>query len=231
MPALQAPDLECRGRVRPIRPGCSFGLAHRVGTLGLVVASSANPGPPLLLSSSHVLNLRPDGRPYLLFQPAGGDRVRGDSPVARAFRYTRLDPATPNHHEAGLAIPLRPDLVDPDTPLGPLRGTVSSLRPGMRLWKLSRTSGLGHGVVEAVDWAGFVRISGRRYPFARQAVIRGMGRPISLVGDSGSVWITEDGEAAAMNFAGFDDGRISIATPISIVLEGLNVQLAAVSDG
>ena len=59
--------IDSRARIRPLRAGCSFGLLHRVGTLGLVVRDET--GQQRLLSSSHVLNRVPDGRRYDLYQP------------------------------------------------------------------------------------------------------------------------------------------------------------------
>lgn len=59
--------------------------------------------------------------------------------------------------------------------------------------------------------------------FMGQLLIEGNG-PISLDGDSGSVWVTENGEAAALSFASLRRGRVSISTPIDAVLERLQVE-------
>lgn len=195
-----------------------------MGTLGLVVAEPARPALPLLLSSSHVLNLRPDGRVYPLFQPAGRDG-RERRPVAHSYRYTRLDPAGRNSSEAGLAMPVDPLQVDA---VHPLVGRITGVRHatvGMRLLKLGRTTGAVSGVVTATRWEGPVRIEGHRYRLVGQVVVRGDGGPTSMLGDSGSVWVSPEGYAVALSIAGDDDGRVSIATPVARVLDRLGVGL------
>lgn len=211
--------------VRPIRPGYSFGLYRRTGTLGLVVWPHRGPPRPLLLTSSHVCTRQADGQPYPLYQPAGYDAVPDAPPVACAFRSTRLHPRRPNHSEAGLALPLDPDLVDPVHPLGPIRGIAGELHPGQRLHKVGRTTGRVEGEVTAVGWHGWIRFRHRRFPFARQVVVSGSNGPVSLDGDSGSVWITEHGEAAALSFAGCRMGLDSISTPISLIFRLFDLRL------
>jgi hypothetical protein len=210
--------------VRPIRPGYSFGLARRTGTLGLVVTDGA--GEPLLLSSSHVMNQRPDGRRYALYQPGGPDGG-DDGPIAVAVRYTRLSARRVNHSEGGLAALREGDCaVDAEHPLGRVTGVCTELRPGQRLVKVSRTTGLSHGRIVDVDWSGWVRLGRRRYPFERQILVASEdGSPVSLNGDSGAVWLTLDGQAAAMNFAACRNGMVSVCTPVARLLQKLAVQL------
>ncbi|WP_238392563.1 hypothetical protein [Paenibacillus antri] len=59
---------------------------------------------------------------------------------------------------------------------------------------------------------GYERLGSFR--FKNQTVIAGK-KPVSLPGDSGSVWLRRsDDFAAAVNFAGSDDGKMSVAFPI-----------------
>lgn len=226
MSLLPGGNPEYARRVRPMHPGYSFGLANRAGTLGLIVWPEAGPPRPLILSSSHVLNLRPNGHIYPLYQPAGFDGGPHDKPVARALRYTRLHARIPNHTEAGLAEPLRPEDVSPRHPLGAINAVCSGLKLGQRLRKVGRTTGLVTGKVVALDWTGWIRFGRQRYPFANQVLIFNESCPISLDGDSGSVWLSETCEAAAMNFAGCRSGSGSISTPLSTIFRRLSVRLA-----
>jgi hypothetical protein len=214
-----------RRHIRPVRPGYSFGLAKRVGTLGLVVHLQSDPYRLLLLSSSHVLNLRPDGKRYSLYQPSGKDRDFNEEPIAQALRYTKLHPYKENYTEAGLAEPFSEKDIDPEHPLGPIRGVCSELKIGQKLRKVGRTTGEVEGEVIKTDWKGWIRFRRRKFPFARQILINNENMPISLQGDSGSVWITDQGEVAAMNIAGCHSGNISISTPISRIFSLFDVCL------
>lgn len=221
-------------RRRPLRAGHSFGLSHRVGTLGLVVESVLAPARPLLLVSSHVANRRPDGRRYSLFQPGGRDRQRcdDDTPVAEALRFTRLDPRRPNHTEAALAAPFGDVPIEQRHPLGPITGVAHALRLGMKLSKVSRTTGKGAGTVVATNWSGYVRYGRRRYPFAGQFLVAGLDGPVSLDGDSGAVWLAESTfgqdsvlHAAGMNNAGCRGGYFSVCSPMQTIFTRLQIAL------
>ncbi len=215
--------LRLAGRARPVQPGYSLGVSGRIGTLGMVVSRRSG-GPPLLLSSSHALNRRPDGRSYAVYQPGGRERVRGEAPLARTLCYVRLSPRRPNLTEGALAEPLDPGEVSATHPvLGPVRGVCGRLRIGQTLIKAGRSTGVVRGRVVSLDWRGTVRFRGYSAPFARQVLVEGDG-PVSLEGDSGSVWFTEDGDAAALNFASLDGGSLSVSTPIRAVLDRLAVE-------
>jgi hypothetical protein len=218
---------ELAQRVRPIRPGVSVGTIGRVGTLGLVVRRRGD-GRPLFLSSSHVLSRRPDGYAYPVYQPGGRDRRPGDAPVATTVCYVKLSTRTPNVTEAALAEPRDPNEISSEHPLGPVRVVCERLRIGQRLIKVGRSTGLVRGRVIAIEWQGSVRFKHGRAPFAGQVLIEGDDGEAGVVsrdGDSGSVWLTEDGEAAALNFAAIRRGTVSVSTPIARVFERLGVTL------
>ena len=210
-------------RVRPLRPGFSIGTSGRVGTLGLVVTRRGGDA-PLLLSSSHVLSGKPSSHAYDVYQPGGRDRSRGDAPVASTLCCIRPSRNAPNWTEAALARPHDACVVSALHPLGPIRRICSRLQVGQLLVKVGRTTGLVHGRVIAIDWSGFVRFRYGRGFFARQVLVRGE-EPVSLHGDSGSVWLTEDGEAAALNFASFGRGVVSVSTPMVRIFDRLGIEI------
>ena len=213
--------------IRPIRAGYSFGLRSRVGTLGAVVYDE-DTDEQLLLASSHVLNRRPNGQVYDIYQPAGRDRLtRTDAPIAVAMRYTRLSYQHANTTEAGLARPFPDTPVDPTHPLGSIQGIATQLEVGSRVHKVSRSTGYTQGVVKSIDFSGSIRLGGRRYLFIHQVLISGNGNPISLEGDSGAMWITEDGYAAALNFAGSHTGQLAIASPMHLVAKRLRIRITS----
>src|SRR5690606_15414356 len=93
--------------------------------------------------------------------------------------------------------------------------------------KVGQTTGFRHGVVESVNTdvlvdygkLGVIR-------FENQTIIRGK-RPISLPGDSGSVWLRRsDNYAAAVNYAGTDDGRLSVAFPIHWAMRAFRTRVS-----
>jgi hypothetical protein len=75
-----------------------------------------------------------------------------------------------------------------------------------------------------VDYSGYDNLGVLN--FKNQSVIRG-ARPVSLPGDSGSVWLRrKDNFAAAVNYAGTTDGRLSIAYPVQWFIQVFKVRVA-----
>ena len=85
--------------------------------------------------------------------------------------------------------------------------------------KYGRTTGLQHGVVDAINFSGFIYYGGRLAYFADQIVIT--PGTFSAGGDSGSLIVTDDSykKPVALLFAGSD--TVTIANPIDWVLEDL----------
>lgn len=80
----------------------------------------------------------------------------------------------------------------------------------------------------------FVKLSRKRanyldaatITFKNQSVIRGK-RPVSLEDDSGSIWLTSKGNlAAAVNFAGSENGMLSISYPIEWFMQVFGTRVA-----
>jgi hypothetical protein len=94
---------------------------------------------------------------------------------------------------------------------------------------VGRTTGRVSGVVESihtdidVDYGSLGGLGTIR--FRNQTVIRGQ-TAVSLAGDSGSVWLTSGNYAAAVNFAGSADGRLSIAFPVHWAMQAFGVRVA-----
>jgi hypothetical protein len=107
-------------------------------------------------------------------------------------------------------------------------GYVTAYRVGEKLKKVGRTTGLVNGRVESVHTDLQINYGGSLgiLTFEDQSVIRGT-TPVSLPGDSGSVWLRQsDNYAAAVNFAGTADGRLSIAFPVQWFMQAFNTRVA-----
>lgn len=218
-----------RSRIRPVPPGYSVGTSDGSGSVGLIITRPGQPGSRYLLSNNHVLNPSNGTRAVDTLQPGGAD---GGTPnrdrIGRLYRYVRLSSTRRNYIDAALTIPLRPNLLNPRYPtVGMLPGHVTSYRVGERFKKVGRTTGLTYGTVESVDTdvnVNYGRLG--TLSFVDQTIVRGTS-PVSLPGDSGSVWLRRsDGMAAAVNFAGSADGRISIAFPVHWAMRSFGTVVA-----
>jgi len=90
---------------------------------------------------------------------------------------------------------------------------------GMRVMKSGRTSGVTLGRVMQIDVTVNVRYEGRPARFTDQIMLS----PMSERGDSGALVVDEERKAVGLLFSGSD--KVSIATPIQIVLAELQLQL------
>lgn len=131
--------------------------------------------------------------------------------------------------DAALSIPLRNKLLSPTyATVGQIPGHVTTYRIGERFMKVGRTTGRVTGVVESVNTT--IRVNYGRslgtITFNNQTIIRGQ-RPVSLPGDSGTVWLRQaDRYAAAVNYAGSVDGRISVSFPVQWPMQRFGVRVA-----
>jgi hypothetical protein len=215
-----------QGRVRPLVPGISIGHARvTAGTLGAIVGAN------FLLSNNHVLADEDRAREGdAILQPgrADGGRARGDT-VARFERAVRLRKSG-NRVDAALA--RIDDGVAFDAArlrgLGALGAPrAEPLRPGDRVAKLGRTTGMTRGVVSAIE-VDRVRVGYDRgtLSFDDQLEIEGTGRgPFSLGGDSGSLIVDAARRPAALLFAG-NDADTTYANPLPAVLAALRFEPA-----
>ncbi|WP_178022435.1 hypothetical protein [uncultured Paenibacillus sp.] len=224
-------------RIRPVVAGYSVGTADASGTAGLIVSSDANGCSRLILSNNHVLANNNTGCFSATLQPGGADggTIRKDR-IGQLDRFIKLSRKRPNYLDAATARPLRRSLLKPAYAVfGIVPGHVRSYKVGDRLKKVGRTTGVVTGTVESihtdvqVDYGDYGNLG--TITFKDQSVIRGK-RPVSLEGDSGSVWLTRKGNlAAAVNFAGSDNGMLSISYPIEWFMQVFGARVAKPGKG
>ncbi|WP_230633145.1 hypothetical protein [Paenibacillus athensensis] len=227
-------------RVRPVPGGVSIGKPDpaATGTAGLIVIKNNQ---LYILSNNHVL-IKNNSTAYsetLQPGPADGGRTVIDR-VGRAYEFVRLRKDIANVVDAAIALPLSNSTLNPryvinrNGALITVPGHLLSYRVGELFMKFGRTTEYVTGIVESnnvdvrVDYGGSLGV----LLFRNQSVIRGTV-PVSLPGDSGSVWLrASDRYAAALNFAGTADGLRSISNPIASVMSifGLRVAIPA-ADG
>ena len=218
-------------RIRPVPAGYSVGTRAGAGTVGLIVKNALSHNQLYILSNNHVLtnpvNIR---HRAATLQPGGtGDQGAMMDGVGYLSRYVRLRKNSSNLVDVALSTPVSNSILSPRyATVGTVPGHVTAYRVGERLKKVGRTTGLRYGTVESVNTDMLVGYGGRlgTLLFRNQTVIRGP-RPVSRPGDSGSVWLRrKDNFAAAVNFAGTDDGRISIAFPVDWAMKRFQIRVA-----
>ncbi|MBP1991535.1 hypothetical protein J2Z66_003142 [Paenibacillus eucommiae] len=218
-----------KSRIRPIPAGYSTGTTSGSGTIGLIVTNYPNPRQRYIFSNNHVLNPSNSIAYTETLQPGGADKGQtGKDRVGRLYRFAKLSQNQNNLVDAALAIPLSRPLLNPRyATVGVIPGHVTSYRIGDRFKKVGRTTGQVSGVVDSVhtdiqvDYENLGSVQ-----FLNQTVIKGTS-PVSLAGDSGSVWLRQqDNYAAAVNFAGSSDGRLSISYPIQWFMKKFGTRVA-----
>ena len=221
-----------RRRIRPVIAGYSVGTPDVSGTAGLIISDKKRPNSRYILSNNHVLVNNNSARPSVTLQPGGADggTVKRDT-VGFVNRFVKLRKNRPNFLDAATSKPLRRNLLFPAYAVyGKVPGFVRTYKIGDRFKKVGRTSGIVTGKVESlhtdiqVDYGDYGNLG--TITFKNQSVIRGK-RPVSLSGDSGSVWLTRRGNlAAAVNFAGSDGGHLSIAYPVEWFMKVFGTRVA-----
>ncbi|MFB5759804.1 hypothetical protein [Paenibacillus medicaginis] len=217
-------------RIRPVRAGYSIGTTEYSGTLGLIVAKPKQSGVTYMLSNNHVLN--PDNKGGLIptLQPGGADGgTLSSDRVGTLYRYVKLRKSGQNLMDAAISAPRFSNLVTPRyATVGDVPGYVTSYKVGEKMKKVGRTTGRVSGRVESIHTDVQVEYGENlgTLSFHNQSVIRG-AKPVSLPGDSGSVWLrSSDNYATAVNFAGSQDGRISLAFPVERAMRAFGLQVA-----
>ncbi|MBP2000898.1 hypothetical protein J2Z69_001941 [Paenibacillus shirakamiensis] len=217
-------------KVRPLIAGYSIGTAKSSGTAGLIVTDVKHGG-HFVLSNNHVLNATNSAAFSPTLQPGGADggTLKKDR-IGKLNKFIQLQDNQTNYLDAALSKPLTASLLAPKyAKVGCVPGHVSSYRIGDTFKKVGRTSGLVTGKVHsihtdtAVSYFGYARLSFA--VFKNQTVIKSK-TPVSLPGDSGSVWLTSDHYAAAVNFAGSSDGKLSIAYPVEWFMQVFGTRTA-----
>jgi len=208
-------------RIRPVRPGYSVGTVYASGTAGLIVIDSADGQfQTYIASNNHVLNSNNDDSYDETIQAGGADGgMSGRDKIGRAGRFIKIQNSN-NYLDAATAVPDAASLLDSTYPtVGRLPGHYKQYRVGWTFYKVGRTTGPVRGRVDSVhtdlpiDYGSYGGLG--TVGFKDQTVILS-DSPVSLPGDSGSIWLKDDDNyACAVNYAGSDDGRRSISFPFN----------------
>lgn len=230
-----------RDRQRPLLMGSSCGYLRddlvMAGTLGCFV-SQRDDDAPMILSNNHVL--ADEGRYALggaIVQPGALDGGRPSKDrVAQLISYVHFR-RLPRDNFVDAAVAALDDglAFDPTRlrGLGKLAGVAAQpLDIGGEAHKVGRTTGVRHGRVTAIEVDGVqVEYDTGVFSFDNQVEIEGQGtRPFSDSGDSGSLIVDDDLNAAALLFAGSDEGGsngrgLTYGNPIMSVLSRMRLHL------
>lgn len=220
-----------RGRIRPVPAGYSIGTSAASGTLGLIVTNFPGATQRYIFSNNHVLTSPTNTlNGAATLQPGAADNGRPViDRVGRLSRIVQLRRNQDNLMDAALSLPVRNSILNPRyATVGVVPGHVTSYRVGERFKKVGRTTGLRNGTVDSVhtdiqvDYGGTLGV----LTFRNQTVITGTS-PVSLPGDSGSVWLRRaDNYAAAVNYAGNDTGLLSVAFPVDSFMRRFRTRVA-----
>lgn len=226
-----------RDRVDPIRPGISIGnLSSRTtGTLGAIVRDRIS-GARCLLGNWHVLAASPAPQPGAPIGQPGPDHFGMDTPPVVAELARSTDPS----HGIDAAIARIKDGVAASAKvfgLDIVPGPVKEPALSMRLVKYGAVSELTHAMIDGVEGSflmDYTRIGDQvRWMDGFRLVPDPDHKEdeISLGGDSGSVWLSQDDHSAVALHVGGEDGlgplaEYGLAHSMSRVLSLLNVELA-----
>jgi hypothetical protein len=220
----------------PLQPGISIGSRNQMttGTLGPIVRDLSTQN-LCLLSNWHVLCGGPEARPNDEITQPGPMDFQNAPTVALLDRWLRLG----EQYDAALARLAPGGHTEEqlfDTTFKPTSTKAPAI--GMRLVKSGAVSGVTQAMIDGIN--GSYRLDYTSYGDGPQwmegfrlvpdpALPPG---PISLPGDSGSLWIDNaDGVAVGLHFAGEDDisplNNYALAHPIQDVFVRLNVTLDA----
>ncbi len=224
-----------RGKLRPIRPGCSIGFQSTTagevmaGTLGALVEAD---GKRYMLSNNHVLageNSLSAGAAIL--QPGLLDKNDpGSDKVGALARFIKLQVGGPNKVDCAIA-----ELNDGMKSNPAVMPRVNKLKSGdpvsavenMQVEKTGRTTGYTTGVIH--DVSATVKINYDQLgvlTFSDQIMIGGASKPFSDAGDSGSLIVERKTKRpVGLLFGG--SAKFTVANHINDVLAELKVKIVA----
>lgn len=218
-------------RFDEIPAGVSIGSPNvSAGTLGAKVVDEAT-GTEMILSNWHILVGDPDAEIGLpTWQPGRLDGGNGGDAFATLTRWV-LGP-----FDAAVATVDGSRGVLAETFEGRRLAAAGQPQLGMRVWKSGRTTGLTEGMIDGIRMSVPLNY-GRAGTVVIREVFRIVPLPgagnieVSLGGDSGSVWATEEGLAVGLHFAGEtgNSPEHALANELPPVLSRLQVRLASES--
>ena len=229
---LESPQ---RGRMRPVRPGCSIGCQPKDGhlmaaTFGAIVAKDRK---HYVLSNNHVLaneNKLPLGSP--IFQPGLRDKnaPRKDR-IAKLSHFIRLKVRGRNKVDCAIAL-----LAKKTRWNAAVLPRVNELKSGdpipaavkMVVEKTGRATGYTTGKIEDVSFTVKVGYASGTLTFVDQILISGDGKkPFSGGGDSGSLVVDRKSKRPVGLLFGGGSSRFAVANHASDVLQHLGVTIVA----
>lgn len=124
-----------------------------------------------------------------------------------------------NRIDAALARPDAPDLIESSIyELGPVKGVLEKVEPGLKVQKSGRTTGITRGEIVGTGVTVKVEVSDGEIGWFEDQVVSDMK---CRGGDSGSLVLDEQMRAVGLLFAGSD--TVCVFNPIVEVLNRLNV--------
>lgn len=213
---------------------CGVSVGHRKfsgGTIGCIVRRN---GRNFLLSNNHVLaecnGAKLDDE---IWHPGSGDGG-GSPPIAKLSDFKLLDfDGCPNRMDAAIAELFDPASVRPQVRIiGTLGAAIPEPVAGTLVEKCGRGSNYTNGYIEGISEDVPVYFLGHGTAhFTGQISVRGVDRPFTEQGDSGSVVVAaETNEPVGLHFAsGYSKKdpslRLSFATPLGRILSEFGVAL------
>lgn len=238
---MEVGEIRFLGRTSLLRPACpGVSIGHynvSAGTFGAVVYDRKT-AMPLILSNNHILanvsNGR-DGRCSLgdpIYQPGKYDGGTSDDMIGNLYRFVPLnyeekgkkDPkrAVVNRVDAAVAKPVCLEVIEPAVmDIGQISG-IAQAEMNMKVRKSGRTSGVTSGRVRVMRTTLKVDMDDDRFAVFEDQVVTDM---TSKPGDSGSLVVTENGEAVGLLFAG--SNRSAVFNPIQNVMSELDVVMVS----
>ena len=213
---------------RPVPIGVSTGHPDiTAGTIGCRVKDSL--GNIYALSNNHIYadeNMASIGDNALQPGPVDGGKDPDHAIGTLALFVNLAFDSSYNYVDAAIAL-TTPDMVGKATPsdgYGTPKSTITTAALGQAVQKYGRTTGFTKGTVSEINFIGNVGYSSGTAVFANQIVVVGTKGRFSRGGDSGSLVVTQDSNSpVGLLFAG--GGRRTIANPIGLVLEDLDVTI------
>lgn len=238
---MEVGEIRFLGRTSLLRPACpGVSIGHynvSAGTFGAVVYDRKTTT-PLILSNNHILanvsNGR-DGRCSLgdpIYQPGKYDGGTSDDVIGNLYRFVPLSyeekgksdhkRAAVNRVDAAVAKPVCLEVIEPAVmDIGEITG-IAQPEMNMKVRKSGRTSGVTSGRVRVMRTTLKVDMDDNRYAVFEDQVVTDM---TSKPGDSGSLVVTENGEAVGLLFAG--SNRSAVFNPIQNVMSELDVVMVS----
>jgi hypothetical protein len=220
-------------RVRPAMPGCGLGhQAVTVGTFGCLVKRKGDSRSLYILSNSHVL--AHEGLAALgdgILQPGtldGGSNGDAIGKLTDFVPFDFTDSTFPNLVDAAIAKIRRRDMAHTKLRILNIEpaGVSSTVRRGMHVKKVGRTTDLTTGIITDVDLR--LSLSYRRPTGSAKGRVGFRDQVLctrySAGGDSGSVILNRSNKIVGLHFAGSPSG--SVFNRITHVLELLDIEVA-----